>query len=202
MAGVERFEEIEVRRIRIVDEKGTDRMILTIPPLPDLKIRGVSYPVPEREQAGIIFYTEEGTECGGLTFNGKTGPEGVDASCHLSFDQYEQDQVISIDSSRNGDKTEYGIRMVDRELVGMTEKKEAHKRVAAMPEGPEKEAETKKLSSGSRVFIGRTEDGEACINLMDSYFRSRVRVLVDAADTPRIEFLDESGNVTYKIPPD
>ena len=74
MAGVEGFEEIEVRRIRIVDEKATVRMILTIPPLPHPKNRGVSYPGEEREQAGIIFYTEKGTECGELTINGKTGP--------------------------------------------------------------------------------------------------------------------------------
>lgn len=196
-----RFDEIEVRRIRLVDEQGTARMILTAPPLPNLRVRGVTYPVHERRQAGIMFYTEEGTECGGLTFHGKTNDGEVDANCHLSFDQYEQDQVISIDASRSGDKTEYGISMVDRELVGMLDKQEVYKQVAEMPEGPEREAEMKKLSSGPRLFIGRTEDGTACINLMDSNYRTRIRLAVGADDAPKMEFLDESGDVTYKIPP-
>ena len=43
----------------------------------------------------MIFFNDEGTENGGLTFSGQRGPDGrYRASTGMSFDQFDQDQVV------------------------------------------------------------------------------------------------------------
>jgi hypothetical protein len=66
---------------------------------PGMFIRGKEYPHPDRKSAGVIFVDDEGTENGGLIFGGFKSKEGkVESWGHLSFDQYQQDQVFSIDA--------------------------------------------------------------------------------------------------------
>ncbi|MGH2812679.1 MAG: hypothetical protein ACRDI1_08215, partial [Actinomycetota bacterium] len=123
-----RFEEIEVRRIRVVDEEGAVRMILTAPPLPRATFRGEPILEQEPPQAGLVFYNEEGTECGGLWFMGRSGPDGVTADAGLTFDQYEQDQCITISYQQEGSERSYGISMVDRPPIPLPEFLESYQR--------------------------------------------------------------------------
>ena len=50
-----------------------------------------------------------------------------------------------------------------------------------------------------RVFLG-SQDQAAALRLMDTAGRERVRIVVDASTTPRMEFLDEGGKVVYSLP--
>lgn len=201
---MESFEEIEARRIKIVGEDGTVRMVLTAPPSPDATYRGKPLAEQNRREASILFYNDEGTECGGLGFSGRTGPDGIiDATVHLAFDQYEQDQAISLTFSQHGEKRGYGISMNDRPLVPIPDSLEEQQRVAAMQDGPEKEEAMRRIREqhAQRLFLGRLETGEMCLFMMDTKGRPRIRIAVDAEDTPKMEFLDESGQVTYAVPP-
>ena len=68
-------------------------------------VRGKEYAHPDRQSAGILFFNDEATENGGLIFGGAKGKDGKAQSYgHLSFDQYEQDQVFTIDS-----EDQYGL---------------------------------------------------------------------------------------------
>ena len=55
-------------------------------------------------------------------------------------------------------------------------------------------------SGARRVFLG-SEDRTAALRLADVAGRERIRLYVDNANSSRMEFLDESGNVVYAIPP-
>ena len=61
-------------------------------------------------EAGMLFMNDEGTENGGLIFGGYAGSDGVaHAFGHLSFDEYEQDQTMSLDAGQ-GMSTMRGFR--------------------------------------------------------------------------------------------
>jgi len=50
--------------------------------------------------------------------------------------------------------------------------------------------------------MGKERNGDMSVKLMDSMGRQRIRMVVDKNDVPRIEFLNENGDVTYKLPPE
>ncbi|HEY6659540.1 MAG TPA: hypothetical protein VI031_00305, partial [Pyrinomonadaceae bacterium] len=51
-----------------------------------------------------------------------------------------------------------------------------------------------------RMYAGRGRDGNSLVQLSDAEGRPRLQMVVDADGTARIEFLNESGQVTYKLP--
>src|SRR5688500_6120406 len=90
------FDEIDVKRINVRENDGTLRTVITSASRsPGLIFRGVEKPHPSgRRHAGMIFFNDEGTENGGLVFGGRKSADGkVSGGGHLSFDQFEQDQV-------------------------------------------------------------------------------------------------------------
>jgi hypothetical protein len=201
---MEKFEELEAKRIRIVDEDGTVRMVLTSPPFPGALFRGKPINGDQnRQEAGLIFYNDEGTECGALSFHGRTGPDGIDAEMMLTFDAYEQDQALTLSFVQRGSERGYGLSMVDRPLTPFTDTLEKQRRIESMPERPEKQQEIRNLSEAhsQRLFLGRLESGEVGLYLMDSKGRPRIRIGVSADDVPRLDFLSETGEVTDSFPP-
>ena len=177
---VERFEEIEAKRIRIVDEDGTVRIVLTVPPLPEATYRGTPMAQPNGDEAGLVFYNDEGIECGALTFHGKSVEGKPDAGMTLAFNQYDSDRALILQYTQVDQKRAYGLSIMDPTLTPINELPEGH---------------------SQRLFVGRTESGEVCLYLMDSHGRPRVRVAVDADDVPKMEFMDPEGKVIYSVPP-
>jgi hypothetical protein len=89
------FDEITVHRINVVEPDGTLRMTISNKAVfPGIVIKGKETPHPDRTTAGMLFFNDEGTENGGLIFGGSKDKDGkVTSYGHLSFDQYEQDQI-------------------------------------------------------------------------------------------------------------
>src|SRR5699024_12447344 len=65
----------------------------------------------------------------------------------------------------------------------------------------DKEEELSKEYEGNvqRAHMGKTENGDVSMQLMDSKGKPRIRMVVDENDIPKIEFLDEKGEITYKL---
>jgi hypothetical protein len=64
---------------------------------------------------GIIFFNDEGTENGGLTFSGRTGADArYQATSHFSFDQFNQDQVLYFQYNDNNGSRRMGFTVADR----------------------------------------------------------------------------------------
>jgi hypothetical protein len=64
--------------------------------------------------SGLIFINDEGTENGGLVFSGSKSNGKVDGSGHLSFDQYDQDQVVTLEQTEEDGQRAAGLTNADR----------------------------------------------------------------------------------------
>ena len=199
------FDEIYVHRINIVEPDGSIRMILSnTSSAPGLILKGKEYPHPNRKTAGILFFDEEGTESGGLIFGGKKDGDKVRRWGHLSFDQYDQDQVFSIDAGEENGKKRSGITISDRGDYPILDVIQSLSRMQTLPPD-QQQAELKKFASthpadAPRAYFGRAIDGSVGLRLKDANGRDRLRLRVDAGGSATIQLLDENGKVTTQIP--
>lgn len=199
------FDEITVHRINVVEPDGTLRMTISNKAaFPGIIIKGKETPHPDRSTAGMLFFNDEGTENGGLIFGGSKDKEGkITSYGHLSFDQYEQDQVFSIDTDQeNGDRTSE-LRMIDEPDYPITEDLSAAARIEKLPKD-QQAAAWKQLRAGkdhaeTRVVLGRLKDHSVALRLKDAQGRDRLVIRVAPDGTPELQLLDASGKVTRSI---
>src|SRR5438046_3495562 len=95
----QRFTEIDVERINVMEPDGKYRLVISNRPRSIGPIyKGKPFGYAGGGRPGLIFFNDEGTENGGLTFTGTRGADGrYRASTHMSFDQFDQDQVLNLD---------------------------------------------------------------------------------------------------------
>ena len=95
---------IDVQRINVREPDGTLRMVLYgAAREPGIIIAGHEQPNPGGQSAGILYYNKEGTENGGLIFDGEHDGHGTRHSGgSLTFDRYKQDQVVQLVGSEAG----------------------------------------------------------------------------------------------------
>ena len=202
------FDEITVHRINVVEPDGTIRLVLTnTASSPGIYIKNKEYPHPRgRKGAGLLFFDEEGTEDGGLSYGIAKDQSGrvVGSDGHLSFDQYMQDQIFTIDAGRDGDKKFSLLRMDDRGEYPITDALEALTRISKLPK-EQQESEFKKFvathpGDHPRVILGRARDGGSVLQLKDPDGRDRIVLRVAPDGTPKLQFLDASGRVASELP--
>jgi hypothetical protein len=179
-----RFEELSAERINIIEPDGTPRLILyNSSHTPGAILYGKEHPHPNRPpNAGMLYFNDEGTENGGS----------------LTFDQFDQDQVVSLVG---------GLRVWDQPYVPMTQVLERVQAARAKPEGQERTRAMEEMSAWARaqgIFRQRlraqtTRDRSAVIELADTLQRPRLRMVVDSAGSARLEFLGDSGQVLRAI---
>jgi hypothetical protein len=200
--------EIDVERINVREEDGTLRMVITNSDrLPGIIHKGVDRPHPGRDGAGMLFFNEEGTENGGLIFSGHRDASGkvVDSFGHLSFDQFEQDQVVALDQAEKNGKRRAGLAITDRPDQPLPF---AQIGALARATGAEKEAIMKRLvSEGAatgepRVFVGKSWERESVVVLSDEAGRPRLRLEVTPDGEASIQFLDAAGAVVKTVRPE
>jgi hypothetical protein len=202
------FDEIDVKRINVREDDGTLRMIVSnTSRSPGIIYHGKERPHPGGNRgAGIIFYNNEGTENGGLTFSGQKGPDGkVSGGGHLSFDQFEQDQVIQLTQSEYAGRRWAGMIVNDRPEAPLDF--DAAERFTKMADGPEKTAMMQKFQAEGtfgrqRVYVGKTRDRDSAVMLNDAMGRPRILMKVMPDGKASIDFLDEKGGVVRSVTPD
>ena len=200
-------EEINVQRINIREPDGTLRMVLSNSArTPGIFFRNVEKPHPSgRRSAGMLFFNDEGTENGGLSFGGRRAPDGsVSSGGHLSFDQYEQDQVIQLTQSESNGRRWAGMVVTDRPDAPLDFA--LAKKISEMPQGPERDAAIQKVQAEGtfgrqRVWVGKTRDKESVVLLSDAMARPRIRMRVAPDGASAIDFLDEKGQVLRSLTP-
>jgi len=202
------FDEINVHRINVVEPDGTIRLVLTnTANSPGIYIKNKEYPHPGgRKGAGLLFFDEEGTEDGGLSYGITKDQSGhvTGSDGHLSFDQYMQDQIFTIDAGRDGDKKFSLLRMDDRGDYPITDALEALNRISKLPDS-QRETELKKFlathpGDHPRVILGRARDGGSILQLKDTEGRDRLILRVAPDGTPKLQFLDAAGKVLSELP--
>jgi hypothetical protein len=203
-----RFEEINVRRLNIVEPDGKPRVVVSSRArMPGLYWGGKEYRHHSRDDGGFLFFNDEGDEVGGMTFSSRR--EGDNTSVHsgLLFDQYKQDQTVGlVYNERNGQRAA-GIRVWDRpdqSLLPVIELSDKAARAASDAEREAIRAEMTRLAQswgpmGERLFAGK-ERGASIVRLADGNGRPRLVLKVEASGEPRVEFLDEAGKVVRRYP--
>jgi hypothetical protein len=207
-----KFTEIDVERINVMEPDGKYRLVISNRPRSIGPIyKGKPFGYPGGTRPGLIFFNDEGTENGGLTFTGSRGADGrYRSSLHMSFDQFNQDQVVNIDyNDVNGRRTS-GFSVRDRADVDIYEwvmqrdtlqkkygsdtasfNRDMSAWLDARAKGVPRDAQ--------RMFVGKDPAKNAVLNLSDVNGKPRLRLVVDSLGAARIDFLDATGRVTNTI---
>lgn len=207
-----KFTEIDVERINIVEPDGKLRMVLSNRPRSIGPIyQGKPFGYAGGTRPGIIFFNDEGTENGGLTFTGRRRDDGTySSSVGMSFDQFNQDETLTLRySDENGRKTT-GITIAERDERDIYDLVMQRDSLNRLPDGPAKTEALARLMGprngvplrASRVYLGRDPARSAVLSLYDPNGKPRLRLRVDSLGKASLEFLDESGTVTSKLPGD
>jgi hypothetical protein len=197
--------EISVERINVVDRNGTLRLVIANkdrmhPGVLDGKVINRQRPV-----SGLIFFNDEGDEVGGLTYSGRLTDGDRTAQAGIMFDQLKQDQTIGLRySEANGQRTaalEIWDRS-DRPLSELIDKLNAANRLTdpAEREAAIRQARAEAPPAPRRLFVGKNPQRAATVSLADANGRPRLTLTVDPDGNPRIESLDENGQVVRRWP--
>ena len=207
----QKFGEIDVERINIVEPDGKLRMVIANRPRSIGPIyKGKPFGYAGGNRPGIIFFNDEGTENGGLTLRGARGADGkYEAGTHMSFDQFDQDQIVVLNYSDNNGVRQAGLTFSDRTDRPIIEFVNERDSIMKMPDGPAKTEALRLFSqpirngvvqAAPRVFIGRDRTKASLLRLSDPMGRPRLVLRVDSTGAPQLEFLDDSGRVTSRLP--
>ena len=206
----QRFTEIDVERINVVEPDGKLRMVLANRPRSIGPIyKGKPFGYAGGNRPGIIFFNDEGTENGGLTFNGRRGADGkFQSSLGMSLDQYNQDQVLYLQYTDQNGQRRMGFTVADRADVDIYDMIAERDSIMKMPEGPARAEALRKWQEprdgvplfAQRVYVGRDVARSALVNLSDPSGKPRIRMVVDSLGRASLDFLDEAGRVTFSLP--
>jgi hypothetical protein len=207
----QRFTEIDVERINVVSPGGKPRLVISnAERAPDAVINGKTYHRSGSNEAGMIFYNDEGSENGGIGFSSRSQNGRVSADAGFMFDQYGQDQTVGITYNEQDGRRSAGLRVWDRPDQPINVLADMVEPIKQMADGPEKarrlaavrdSAMKLGLGGAQRVFVGKQPNKTAIVVLADAQSRPRLRLVVDSAGTARIEFLDDAGKVLRTISP-
>ncbi len=169
---------LEVERVDIVEADGTTRLVISNSArAPDPRCDGQTFKRSGGNSAGLIFYNEEGDECGGLVFGGRRVDDRYAAGGALLFDQFKQDQVVGISHQDVDGRRHAGVTVWDR-----------------------REEPFPAIGGAMRLFVGKTVERAAVVELRDAAGCVRLRLSVTDDGTAAVEFLDDSGEVTTRLP--
>jgi hypothetical protein len=199
----QKFEEIDVERVNIVEKDGRLRMVIANgarqhPGMVDGKLIPRDGPRP----AGMIFFNERGDELGGLVYSGNTD-EGQFGS--LTFDKFRGDQTIAFQHLESKTGTYFAGLTFNDENITTPDRTAKIESIRKLPEAERNAAFAAMREKGEflvpRLQIGRSRDDKASfISLNDAKGKRRLSISVSADGTPKIDFYDEAGKVVYSLP--
>ena len=208
-----RFTEIDVERINVVEKDGKLRLTISnAARLPDPIIGGKSYPLRGGTGAGsggMIFFNDDGNENGGLAYAGRQTATGHRANGHLTFDQFDQDETVSLSYTDVDGRIRAGLAIADRSQIPIKIFADSAMAFQALPDGPEKTRRLQQLrdspigeagKSMLRVFVGKLPDRSSVLMLGDPAGRTRLRLTVDSLGVPGMDFLDDAGRIVRHYP--
>lgn len=203
------FDSITVHRIVLADSDGTTRLVIANRqngPAPI--IRGKLLDPKQRNVTDapvIMFYNRDGSEQGGLIWNGAHDAKGGFQRAALTFDQLEEnDNLVLAYGERDG---VHHAGLYGREQSQTTPLPDvaaamnaaiARGRTVAEKDSIRKAFIAAHFAGRDRFSIGYASDG-AAVRLADPEGRTRLVMMVDSTGHPMIQFLDEHGHVTREV---
>jgi hypothetical protein len=195
-----KFDTIDVQRINVREPDGTLRLAISNHALiPGLIYGGKEYLHPNRPEAGMIFYNDQGDENGGLVFDGGLKDGKPTNGGSFTFDRYHQDQTLQLISIEDGRDRHVGLAINDRPDAPMDVA--AGLKARTMVPGPDRDALLAKagFSNARRAWLGRSADGTVALVLSDPQGRPRLTLGVGKDGAPSVELRDAAGKVTRTV---
>jgi hypothetical protein len=211
----QKFSEIDVERINIVERDGTVKMIITnVERFPNGTDIINDRPTNEKrkKRSGMLFYNEDGIESGGFIYDGLKKENGHSSGLSLTFDQYDGDQVMQLltQDYQQGDNrfVSSSLAFNDRPSKESQLKTfEIMKELEELSNDPkamqlkEKQYEEQGLIGGvPRVLIGKTRSQNNGLFLFDDEGRPKAMFYVDKENNAKLDFYDEQGNTIASFP--
>ena len=201
------LDELDVHRINVREPDGTLRLVISdAATAPGIYIKGKEYPHPDRKAAGMIFYNDEGTENGGLIFGGEKDKDGTKESHgHLSFDAYEQDQTMALDSNQEKDGRYTKLQFNDYPDYSILDEIRLMDSIKHLP-ADQQQARMKTFFAEHggptrRMVLGRNTDGSVQLAMDDLQGHPRIVLKVAKDGSPSLQMLDANGQVTGELVP-
>ncbi|HET6554721.1 MAG TPA: hypothetical protein VFG49_14430 [Dyella sp.] len=201
------IEELDVQRINLVEPDGTLRMVISDKTrFPGAIYRGKEYAHP-RGVAGMLFYNDEGSENGGLIFGGHKDKDGkiVDSGGSLTFDKYEQDQLVQLLGAHDSSGHLAGLIVSDRSDRPIEQDFIEAAKLKAMPEAQRDALMQQREKDGyygaTRISVTRGDDGVAKVSLRDAQGHPRIVMGVAADGASSLKFLDANGKLLSELTP-
>lgn len=201
------IDELDVQRINVVEPDGTLRMVISDKAnFPGAIFKGKEYP-HARPNAGMLFYNDEGTENGGLIFSGHKDKDGkiVDSGGSLTFDKYEQDQLVQLLGAHDSSGHLAGLIVSDRADRPIEQDFIEADRLKAMTQAQRDALMKQRQKDGyygaTRIAVTRSDDGVAKISLRDGQGNPRIVLGVAADGSSSLRFLDADGKVLNELTP-
>jgi hypothetical protein len=200
----QKFAEIDVERINIVEKDGKLRMVISNearqhPGIVNGKVIERKGPRPP----GMIFFNHLGDEMGGLIY-GENGGNGHFGS--LTWDKVKGDQTIGFRHLESDNGTyQMGLEMWQQPGIPGDVLNERIAAVQKIPDEAARKAAFQKMIDNNelprnRLFLGKTRDNAASLEISDIKGKPRIKMSVAANGNPKLDFLDETGKVIYSLP--
>lgn len=189
-APTEQFSTIDVERINIVEPDGTVKLIITnidqFPTGEGTKVNGYQINAKRKKRAGMLFFNEDGIECGGFIYDGQKTENGHSSGLSLTYDQYDSDQVmqlLNIDS-----KGKSGKRKVRSMLM--------------FNDYPLDDSKTNnKMGRGTpRIMLGKTGSENNGLVLFDDKGKPKAMFYIGTDNKPRLETFNDKMEVVHSWP--
>ncbi len=198
------LDEISAKKITIIGEDNSPRMVLSNENRQHSgRMNGKDWEKRERP-SGIIFFNNEGDECGGLVYQTKEKDGKLISGMSFTMDNYKDDQVIQI---LNDELYVNGKSYIERglsinqfpegtNLDERNKKLEEYNKIKDEKERKEKIRELyKKEGSVNRLFIGRTKGNSSGLFLSGPDGTPKMMIYVDEKGNPKIQTFNEKGEI-------
>src|SRR5690554_997177 len=214
--GNQKFSEIDVERINIIEKDGTVKMVITnVDRFPNGSDVINNRPTNEKrkKRSGMLFFNEDGIECGGFIYDGQKTENGHWSGLSLTYDQYDGDQVMQLltQDYQQGDR-----RFVSSSLAfndrpsneSQLKTSEIMKELDALRKNdPETMKEKYKqyqeeglLGGVPRVMLGKSRSQNNGLFLFDDKGMPRAMFYIDKENNAKLDFFDDQGNNIASFP--
>lgn len=214
--GNQKFSEIDVERINIVEKDGTVKMVITNVeqfPTGKEKINGKPTNEDRKKRSGMLFFNEDGIECGGFIYDGQKKSNGHSSGLSLTYDQYDGDQVMQLltQDIKEGDKRFVSSALMFNDRPSkesqsrtgeiMKELGELRKKDPKAAEEKYKTYEEQGLIGGApRLMLGKSRSENNGLFLFDNKGMPRAMFYVDKQNNAKLDFFDDKGNIIASFP--
>ena len=201
---INKFDEIEVKKITVLGEDNLPRIVLSNESRQHSgRFNGKDMEKRERP-SGIIFFNNQGDECGGLVHQSKIKDGKTTSGMSFTMDNYNDDQVVQIlNDEYYADGKAYiqrGIN-INQYPIGsnMEERNKKIEEIKKITDKTERNLKLKEVmekeGSVNRLFIGRTKGNSSGLFLSGPDGKPKMMIYVDEKGNPKIQTFNDKGEI-------